>query len=211
MTTLITILLIGAVIILIGFIMFLYLGFTQRILWGLAILFLPYVELLFTVFHWQRARTAFLAFVIGHVMFFGAAFGGATEQMQDVLYEGEAGYTRSLYTEEEISEAILNLDSYRFGNFEPKPGALTPPEVAELRSAEKEARQQEKAAEEKRRTAELDRKSQNSLNAILEDRALEEAELRRTRAEKEEIAKKRAADSRDAFIGNSKSIDSHLS
>ena len=210
MTTLITIFLVGAVIILIGFIMYLYLGFTQRILWGLAILFLPYVELIFTVFHWQRARTAFFAFVIGHAMFFGAAFGGATEQIQDVLYEGEAGYTRSLYTEEEILEVISDLDSYRFGNFEPKPGALTPREVAELRSAEKKARQQEKAEEETRQTAELDRKSQNSLNAILEKRALEEAELRRTRAEKEELREKRADDSRDAFIKKSKSADWHL-
>ena len=210
MTPLITILLIGTVIILIGMIIYLYLGFTQRILWGLAILFLPYVELVFTGFHWRRARTAFIAYVIGHVMFFGAAFGGATEQIQNVLYEGEAGKTRSLYTEEEILKVISDLDSFRFGKFEPKPGALTPREVAELQSAEEKARQQEEEEVEKRQTAELDRKSQNSIKAILEKRALEDAELRRTRAEKEKLRKKRAADSRDAFIGNTKSADSHL-
>ena len=209
MTTLMTIALIGAAIVSIGAIIYLYLGFTQRILWGLAILLLPYVELIFTAFHWQRARTAFFMYVIGHVMFLGAAFGGATEQYQDFLYESEAGYTRSLYTEEELLKVITDLDSFRFGNFEPKPGALTPQQAAEQRGAEERAREQQEAEEEKRQTAELEGEKQQGLDAIMEKRAQEDAEFRQKQADKDELRRKRAAKARDAIIEDSTTINEH--
>ncbi len=207
MTTIVSIALVGAVIVTIGWIIYLYLAFTQRILWGLGVLLLPYVELLFTVFHWQRARTAFFVYVIGHVVCLGALFGGAAEQFQDFLYESEEMYDRGYTTKEEILGIIAEFDSFRFGRFEPKPGAMTPLEVRAQQRAEEKARERQKEEEERRRAAELERKKQKELEAIFEIRAQEAAVLRQQQLEKEKSQRKRASKSRDAFIQNAKPTD----
>lgn len=42
-------------------------AFSESILWGLAYLFLPFVGLLFAIFHWDRARSPFLLWIAGFI------------------------------------------------------------------------------------------------------------------------------------------------
>lgn len=39
--------------------------FSESFLWGLGYLFLPFVGLLFAIFHWDRARNPFLLWIVG--------------------------------------------------------------------------------------------------------------------------------------------------
>ena len=202
MGTLGIIAIIGLFMVLLATIMYVYLAFTQRILWGIAVLILPYIELLFTFFHWQRARAAFVIYAIGHVAFYGAAFGGATEQFQDYLYEDkdDVWYSRG-YTIEDIAL----YDQVRFGRFEPKPGALTPMEVEEQKRLERLARER-RAEQERRRRAELQRQEQERLHARYAEHAETRArfeERRRAEASWEEGA----GNARNAFLDNAKSVD----
>jgi hypothetical protein len=56
---------IGLILMLVGGIIFIISAFREGILWGLAVLFLPIVPLIFLILHWQRAKEGFFIQLYG--------------------------------------------------------------------------------------------------------------------------------------------------
>jgi len=52
------VLIIGCGIILVGNLWFTYLAFRVSVIWGLGVLLVPFVSLMFLIRHWERARWA---------------------------------------------------------------------------------------------------------------------------------------------------------
>jgi hypothetical protein len=50
---------IGLVLMVVGGLMFLISAFSESILWGLGVLFVPFVSLAFLILHWGRAKDGF--------------------------------------------------------------------------------------------------------------------------------------------------------
>ena len=68
-------LIVGFVLFLIGGIGFLIASFRAGILWGLGVLLIPFVSLVFLIVHWQTAKKSFLLQVFGgFVMMFPIVF-----------------------------------------------------------------------------------------------------------------------------------------
>jgi len=59
------IILLGIVIIVIGGLGFLIAAFRESILWGLACLFIPIVQLFFLIVHWPEAKRPFFLQLLG--------------------------------------------------------------------------------------------------------------------------------------------------
>jgi len=69
---------IGAIVALVGGIMFLIAAFRASIWWGLGSMFVPFVNLIFLITHWATARRPFFIQLGGVVlMFVGVALAGA--------------------------------------------------------------------------------------------------------------------------------------
>jgi len=49
----------GCLFMLLGWIAFIVVAFRESILWGLGVLFLPFVSLVFLVLNWSRAKNSF--------------------------------------------------------------------------------------------------------------------------------------------------------
>jgi hypothetical protein len=49
----------GLILLLVGGLMFLLSAFSESILWGLGVLFVPFVSLAFLILHWGRAKDSF--------------------------------------------------------------------------------------------------------------------------------------------------------
>ena len=60
-----TAILLGLAIAFVGGIMFLVAAFRTSILWGLGVLFIPFISLFFLIFHWQVAKKSFFIQVFG--------------------------------------------------------------------------------------------------------------------------------------------------
>ena len=58
----------GLVLVLIGGVFFILAAFRTSLLWGLAVLFLPVVPLIFLIVHWHRAKGPFV------IQLYGLAF-----------------------------------------------------------------------------------------------------------------------------------------
>ena len=69
---------IGLALLVLGGVFFLIAAFREGILWGLGVVFLPFVSLVFLIVNWQRAKGAFFlqlygfAFVLLGVLAFDA-------------------------------------------------------------------------------------------------------------------------------------------
>lgn len=50
---------VGMILLFVGGIAFIIAAFREGILWGLGVLFLPFVSLVFLILHWQSARRSF--------------------------------------------------------------------------------------------------------------------------------------------------------
>jgi hypothetical protein len=59
------VIIIPSLMFLIGGIMFLVAAFSQIVWWGLGCLFVPFVNLIFLVFHWAKAKKSFLTQLAG--------------------------------------------------------------------------------------------------------------------------------------------------
>ena len=55
----------GIVLLLVGGLCFLIAAFRESLLWGLGVLFLPIVPLIFLILHWQRAKGPFFLQLYG--------------------------------------------------------------------------------------------------------------------------------------------------
>jgi uncharacterized membrane protein len=64
---------VGVILCLIGGIGFLIAAFRESILWGLGVLFLPFVSLIFLVLHWSRAKDSFFLQLYGVALILIAA------------------------------------------------------------------------------------------------------------------------------------------
>ncbi|MFT3866866.1 MAG: hypothetical protein QM715_00075 [Nibricoccus sp.] len=58
-------LIIGLVLFVVGGFVFLVAAFRESVLWGLACLFVPVVQLFFLVIHWHEAKKGFMLQLIG--------------------------------------------------------------------------------------------------------------------------------------------------
>ncbi|KPJ93286.1 MAG: hypothetical protein AMJ53_07580 [Gammaproteobacteria bacterium SG8_11] len=65
--------LIGIGLVLHGFIMLAFAAFRARPAWGLAVLFLPFAQLFFPIYHWDQARKPFMTFTFGMSLWLGTA------------------------------------------------------------------------------------------------------------------------------------------
>ncbi len=64
---------IGFLISFVGGIMFLIAAFRESVLWGLAVIFVPFASLAFLIIHWQEAKKAFLLQIVGVILSIMAA------------------------------------------------------------------------------------------------------------------------------------------
>jgi hypothetical protein len=55
----------GLILLFVGGLVFIIAAFRESILWGLAVLFLPFVSLIFLILHWQRAKDGFFIQIYG--------------------------------------------------------------------------------------------------------------------------------------------------
>lgn len=55
----------GLLTMLVGAVLFIISAFREGILWGLAVMFLPIVPLIFLIVHWHRAKGAFFIQLYG--------------------------------------------------------------------------------------------------------------------------------------------------
>jgi hypothetical protein len=81
----------GVVVSFIGGIMFLIAAFKEGVGWGLAVMFIPFAQLVFLVKYWSQARVAFLAQVIGVALGFAAVRMGAAAGMESLFPEDQSG------------------------------------------------------------------------------------------------------------------------
>lgn len=65
--------LIGIGLVLHGFIMLAFAAFRARAAWGLAVLFIPFAQVFFPIYHWNYARKPFMTFTFGMAMWLGTA------------------------------------------------------------------------------------------------------------------------------------------
>ncbi len=70
----IILMLLGGLIALVGGILFLVAAFRESILWGLAVLFIPFAGLVFLIAHWQDAKKPFLLQLLGSLIYSVAFF-----------------------------------------------------------------------------------------------------------------------------------------
>lgn len=72
-------LLLGALVILVGGIWFIVEAFRENLLWGLGVLFLPILPLVFLILHWRRAKDPFVLqlYGIGIILIAHWVFGAA--------------------------------------------------------------------------------------------------------------------------------------
>ena len=62
---------VGVALAIIGAVWFLLGAFSEGILWGLAVMFIPFVSVIFLIVHWQRARWPFLLYLFGSALVIG--------------------------------------------------------------------------------------------------------------------------------------------
>ena len=55
----------GLLIVIVGGFWFLVRAFTESVLWGLAVMFIPFVALFFLIVHWQSAKRPFFVQLFG--------------------------------------------------------------------------------------------------------------------------------------------------
>lgn len=65
--------LIGIGLVLHGFIMLAFAAFRARAAWGIAVLFVPFAQLFFPIYHWDQARKPFMTFTFGMSLWLGTA------------------------------------------------------------------------------------------------------------------------------------------
>ena len=68
------VILLGALLLVIGFLWFVIAAFQESVLWGLGVLFVPFVHLIFLVLGWDRAKRPFFLQLVGLALVLFAAF-----------------------------------------------------------------------------------------------------------------------------------------
>jgi hypothetical protein len=65
--------LIGIGLVLHGFIMLAFAAFRAKAAWGLAVMFVPFAQVFFPIYHWDQARKPFMTFTFGMALWLGTA------------------------------------------------------------------------------------------------------------------------------------------
>lgn len=66
---------VGVLLTVVGGLWLLVVGFQTSILWGIGMLLLPIISLIFVVLHWQQAKSPFLLQIVGVVLLFAGGSG----------------------------------------------------------------------------------------------------------------------------------------
>jgi|GEM_PF-645918 len=75
-------LIVGSIILLIGLLILLIQAFKQSVLWGLAVLLIPFAGIVFAIRFWEEARNGFLVFIVGLLITGVAFYGGGEKEIQ---------------------------------------------------------------------------------------------------------------------------------
>jgi glutaredoxin len=67
----ITAIVLGLVFILMGTVLMIVAAFRESILWGLGVIFVPFANLVFTCMHWAKAKSGFIATILGSALLTG--------------------------------------------------------------------------------------------------------------------------------------------
>jgi hypothetical protein len=118
-----TALIVGSVILLIGLLLIAVQAFKKSILWGLAVLLIPFAALVFVVRYWQEGRNGFLVSVVGLLISAISLYGGAEKEMQlekhlDKAIETTGVDVSKIPVPEKATEAVSDLLEKRPGNVE---------------------------------------------------------------------------------------------
>ena len=82
--------LIGVIMIGIGAIMFYIAAFSESVLWGLAVFFIPIVSIFFLITHWDKAKNALGIQVVGLIlMIAGTMLGGHFAKHRNIVRSTE--------------------------------------------------------------------------------------------------------------------------
>jgi hypothetical protein len=73
---------IGSILLVIGSLMVIVEAFKLSFWWGLGVLFIPFVALIFVVLNWQAGRNGALVFILGALLSGVAFYGGADKALQ---------------------------------------------------------------------------------------------------------------------------------
>jgi hypothetical protein len=65
--------LIGIGLVLHGFLMLVLSAFRARFAWGMAVMFVPFAQFFFPIYHWDKARKPFSTFTFGMALWLGTA------------------------------------------------------------------------------------------------------------------------------------------
>jgi hypothetical protein len=87
---------VGLVLALIGSIMVLIAAFQESVVWGLGILVVPFLSLVFVFTHWEDTKKAFLLQVLGIVIFAAGIFVGGGRPAEDMPMPGERPRARQI-------------------------------------------------------------------------------------------------------------------
>lgn len=82
-TSIIILIVLGAIICIVGTIMFLVEAFRMSIWWGLGCLFLGPVGFVFLILHWAEARRGFVVSLVGTAVMAGAGYFSLKDQIKD--------------------------------------------------------------------------------------------------------------------------------
>ena len=123
-------LIIGSIVLLIGFIMIVIQAFKQSAMWGIAVLLIPFVGFVFVARYWTEGRNGFLISVVGLLVAGVAIYGGGEKEIQAEKHLGKvdqvldkAGVDVSKIpvpekATEKVTETVGELLDKRPGSFE---------------------------------------------------------------------------------------------
>jgi len=112
---------VGSILLLVGSLMIIVEAFKLSLWWGLGVLFIPFVGLIFVVLNWQEGRNGALVFILGSLLSSVAFYGGAD---------------RALQLEQRLDKANVNVDNIPVNPkvvelLEKRPGEIEIPNQAE--------------------------------------------------------------------------------
>ena len=87
---------VGFILALIGGIIILIAAFQESVLWGLGMLLVPAVGLVFVFTHWQETKKAFLLEVVGTGLFIAGLMLGGSQTAENMPTPGSGGGRRQI-------------------------------------------------------------------------------------------------------------------
>ncbi len=148
-------------------------GFKEHVLWGIGILLVPFVPLIFTIMHWQRAKKPFLINVVSTILIVVVLFEPMSTAMVESVKIAERIQNGEI-TEQQGQELMQqNMMQILSGNSAPTisdEDLMTPEEIrieslrAELEEKNRHARESQVYAEEQAKKVEIKEEQLRQVN-----------------------------------------------